>query len=100
MVFGGWKLSMDELAGQLVLGSAFLVLAAANVALESMFSSVGSKASQQQTRKNFLSTKLIAVREGSDNNPRGRPQKVLQASFKMPLDHFITFLRHFVGAGD
>ncbi|KAG8271989.1 hypothetical protein J6590_052021 [Homalodisca vitripennis] len=28
----------------------------------------------------------MAVRKGSDNNPRGRPQKVHQASFKMLVD--------------
>ncbi|KAG8327194.1 hypothetical protein J6590_024580 [Homalodisca vitripennis] len=37
MVFGGWKPPMEESAGQLDLGSAYPVLVAANVALESIF---------------------------------------------------------------
>ncbi|KAG8256186.1 hypothetical protein J6590_074605 [Homalodisca vitripennis] len=106
MVFGGWKPPMEESAGQLDLGSACPVLAAANVALESIFvlhrieGKSTADARGLSSHETMAWWQVMAVRKGSDNNPRGRPQKVHQSSFKMLVDDFITSLRHIVGAGD
>ncbi|KAG8268172.1 hypothetical protein J6590_035141 [Homalodisca vitripennis] len=103
---------MEESAGQLVLGSACPVLAAVNVVLEAIFflhriegkstadaRGLSSHETEIEKVNKEMSLALLldiciyqenvlVDRMGSDNNPRGRPQKVHLASFKMLIDDF------------